>query len=261
MPGPDPLKRRNCRAVGTDDPAAPCTSKRGVDLNRNYGAYWGGNGASVSEDDDTYRGSGPWSEPETRAFHEFSQHLQITNLQSIHNVAALVLRPPGFKALGLAPDEDGLKTLGDAMAGSTGYASEYGYELYEVTGATEDWNYVAQGAIGYTIELGGEPGNQTPTFQGPYQTHVIDQYLGSAAAGTAGKGVREALLLAGEEAADPADHAIVAGTAPAGRVLRLHKDFTTATSRSCRATRPRGRCCGCTARSRRARARSARRTR
>src|SRR5439155_890807 len=43
----------------------------------------------------------------------------------------------------------------------------------------------------------------------------------------------EALLLAGEQAADPADHAIVAGSAPPGRVLRLQKDFTTPTSPVC----------------------------
>jgi hypothetical protein len=198
-----------------------------VDLNRNYGAYWGGNGASTTYFQDDYRGPGPWSEPETQAVHELSQGLQITNLQTIHNVAALVLRPPGFRALGLAPDEARLKLLGDAMGRATGYTSEYGYELYEVTGATEDWNYVAQGTFGYTIELGGNG------FQGPYQQNVVDQYTGSAAAGTGGLGTREALLLAGEQGADTADHAIVRGSAPPGRVLRLHKDFKTTTSPVC----------------------------
>ena len=232
--GSTPLKRRNCRAVGDDDPAAPCLNKRGVDMNRNYGAYWGGNGASTSLDSDTYRGPAPWSEPETQAIHEFSQRLQITNFQSIHNIAALVLRPPGFKALGLAPDEVKLKALGDAMGAATGYSSEYGYQLYEVTGATEDWNYVAQNAFGYTIELGG--GDGAPTFQGPYQTHVVDQYLGTGQ--YAGKGVREALLLAGEQAARAADHAIIEGIAPAGRTLRLRKDFATTTSPICQADQP-----------------------
>ena len=94
----------------------------------------------------------------------------------------------------------------------------YGSAPLEVTGVTEDWNYVSQGSFGYTIELGG--GSGTPTFQGPYQTHVVDQYLGSASAGTEGKGVREALLLAGEEAADPTDHE----TEPAqrGQATGLH---------------------------------------
>jgi Zinc carboxypeptidase len=221
-------KRKNCAVGRPNEESAPCAGRSGVDLNRNYGAYWGGNGASTLPDADDYRGPSPWSEPETAAVHEFSQRLQITNFQTIHNIAALVLRPPGFRAQGPAPDEARLKELGDAMGAATGYSSEYGYQLYEVTGATEDWNYVAQGAFGYTIELGGEDG-----FQGPYKTNVVDQYTGTPGTPQAGKGVREALLLAGEQAADPRDHAIIAGAAPPGRVLRVRKDFSTVTSPVC----------------------------
>src|SRR4051794_38439260 len=221
------MKRKNCEANSPAETDKPCQDRSGVDLNRNYGAYWGGNGASTSFFEDDYRGPSPWSEPETQAVHEFSQGLQITNLQTLHNVAALVLRPPGFRALGLAPDEARLKALGDLMGAATGYDSEYGYELYEVTGATEDWNYVSQGTFGYTIELGGDG------FHGAYQTDVVDQYLGKAGTPTAGKGAREALLLAAEQAADPADHSIVRGAAPPGRVLRLRKDFKTSTSPVC----------------------------
>ena len=221
------LKRKNCEADTPGEGPLPCQDRSGVDLNRNYGAFWGGDGASLDYVDDDYRGAGPWSEPETQAVHEFSQHLQITGLETLHNYAGLVLRPPGFAALGTAPDEARLKELGDAMGRVTGYTSEHGYELYDVTGATEDWNYTAQGTFGYTIELGGSD------FQDPYQRGVVDQYLGTPGTATAGLGVREALLLAGEQAADPADHAIVAGSAPPGRVLRLHKDFTTPTSPVC----------------------------
>ena len=213
--GTDPLQRKNAREV---------------DLNRNHGAYWGGNGASVSPASDTFRGPSPWSEPEAAAVHEFSQRLHITNVQSIHNIAAVVLRPPGFRALGLAPDEQRLKELGDRMGAVSGYASEYGYQLYEVTGAAEDWNYVAQNAFGYTIELGGGPSG---TFQGPYQTHVVQQYLGADLAPTGGDGVREALLLAGEQAADPRDHSVIEGSAPPGALLRLSRRFATTTSPIC----------------------------
>ena len=199
-----------------------------VDLNRNYGAYWGGNGASNDPASDIYRGPSPWSEPESAAVHEFSQGLHITNFQSIHNIASLVLRPPGFRALGLAPDEARLKELGDRMADATGYASEYGYELYEVTGATEDWNYVAQNSFGYTIELGG-----FGSFQGPYATNVVQQYLGRDMAKAGGDGVREALLMAGEQAGDVRDHSLFTGTATPGATIRLRRSFETATSPVC----------------------------
>jgi len=221
------LKRKNCAADTTAEQAEPCQDRAGVDINRNYGAYWGGAGASTTYTDDTYRGPGPWSEPESRAVHELSQGLQVTGLETLHDYAALVLRPPGFRALGLAPDEPALKQLGDAMAAAAGYDSEYGFQLYEVTGAAEDWNYLAQGTFGYTIELDGDG------FHGSFQKDVVDQYLGTPGTRTAGRGVREALLLGAGEAADPAQHAVIRGTAPAGRVLRLHKDFTTPTSPVC----------------------------
>ena len=216
LPGTDPLQRKNANEV---------------DLNRNYGAYWGGNGASTQPDNDTYRGPSPFSEPESQAVHEFSQKLHITNFQTIHNIAALVLRPPGFRAFGLAPDEDRLKLLGDKMGEATGYSSEYGYQLYEVTGATEDWNYVAQNSFGYTIELG--PSNAPGTFQGPYQTHVVAQYLGDDLSQGGEDGVREALLLAGEQAGDTQDHSVLEGSATPGATLRLTKTFKTSTSPIC----------------------------
>ena len=223
-------RRKNCASTRASEDGRPCTERSGVDLNRNYGAFWGGGGASTDPDADTYRGPAPWSEPESDAFHRLSQRLQITNLQSMHNYAALVLRPPGFREQGIAPDERRLKQLGDAIGRATGFASQYAYQLYEVTGAAEDWNYAAQGAFGYTIELGGSGG-----FQGPYQTHVVDQYLGVPFSPQAGKGMREGFLLAGEQAADPRDHAIIAGKAPPGRILRVRKDFKTTTSPICAA--------------------------
>src|SRR5436305_222153 len=76
------LKRKNCAADTPAEAHEPCRDRAGVDLNRNYGAGWGGPGASASYFDDDYRGSGPWSEPETRAVHELSQGLQITGLET-----------------------------------------------------------------------------------------------------------------------------------------------------------------------------------
>ena len=49
-----------------------------------------------------------------------------------------------------------MKALGDAMAAATGWTSELGYAtLGDITGATEDWNYFAQGTYGYTPEARG----------------------------------------------------------------------------------------------------------
>lgn len=220
---PAAYRRKNCH--GSNPPGSPCESQYGVDPNRNYGQGWGGAGASSDPSGQTYRGEGPWSEPETQAFWHMSQKRNITALITIHNVAALVLRPPGRHTDGFAPDEPRLKALGDAMADATGYTSQFGWQLYDTSGTTEDWNYAAQGALGYTIEMGPEGGQ----FHMPYQTGVVDEWTG-----TKGRsGMRGALLIGAEAAANPEHHAVIKGDAPAGRVLRLSKKFKTSTSKVC----------------------------
>ncbi|HEX2085943.1 MAG TPA: hypothetical protein VHF89_09690, partial [Solirubrobacteraceae bacterium] len=68
-------------------------------------------------------------------------------------------------------------------------------------------------------------------FHMPYETGVVDQWTGEYAGNE--EGLREALLLAAEAAANPADHAVLTGTAKSGTVLRLKKEFQTATGAIC----------------------------
>ncbi len=109
-----------------------------------------------------------------------------------------------------------------AMARATGWISNVGWIIGEITGATEDWNYFTQGAYGYTPEQRG------PNFHPNFETSVVKEYDGTGPG--ANGGVREALLHAGELAANPSFHSTLLGVAPAGRVLRLRKAFDTATS-------------------------------
>ena len=78
----------------------------------------------------------------------------MTTLITNHTFSGLVLRPPGLAAQGTPVDEPIYKALGDTMAAENGYASQYGYELYDTTGTTEDWSYYATGGLGYTFEIG-----------------------------------------------------------------------------------------------------------
>ncbi|HEV3000290.1 MAG TPA: M14 family metallopeptidase, partial [Solirubrobacteraceae bacterium] len=221
-------RRKNCKGP---DPEAPCDVNGGVDPNRNYGLGWGGRGASTMPNSQTYRGPGPFSEEETQNVHEFSQRHDVTALLTMHNFASLVLRPPGRHTDGLAPDEDALRALGDAMAADTGYTSQYGWQLYDTSGTTEDWNYGAAGTFGYTMELGPESGDGG-NFHISYDRGVVEQWVGPGE--LEGRGVRRALLRLVETAATREHHSTLVGRAPAGRVLRLHKDFKTATSPVCR---------------------------
>ena len=55
--------RRRC----IPNPSVPCELQHGVDPNRNYGKSWGGPGSGEDRTSQSYRGTGPWSEPETQA--------------------------------------------------------------------------------------------------------------------------------------------------------------------------------------------------
>lgn len=232
-------KRKNCRLVdGQDTPDGTCavagaTSPGGfgvgVDPNRNYGGFWGGPGASATFADPTYRGAGPFSEPETQNIRELVSTRQVTTLITNHTFSNLVLRPNGVHPttigpdglpVGDAPDEEALKALGERMTAQNGYRNQHGWELYDTTGTTEDWSYNATGGFGYTFEIGPDE------FHPPFPK-VVDEYLGAGQ--HAGKGNREAYLVALENAVDTATHSVIAGKAPAGATLRLRKDFATPT--------------------------------
>lgn len=239
--GQGSYRRKNCAhdPNGNAPAGAPCSLQAGVDLNRNYGAFWGGPGESSTWTNQTFRGPSPFSEPETQNVHEFTSRHQVMVMNSNHNYAGDVLYQPGFNGADepgfpkgtIPPYQPAMKALSDKIAAGAGYASFVSYKLYDVTGATEDWNYFAQGAFGYTTEVGY--GNFHPN----YQDAVIDQYLGTVAgpydvanSHAPSKGLRESMLITGEAALDPAQHSQITGTAPAGRVLRLTKDFKTSTS-------------------------------
>jgi hypothetical protein len=226
--GAGAYRRKNCRGVTPADQAIPCALRTtGVDLNRNYGAYWGGPGSSAAPADQTYRGTGPYSEPESQAFLALSQSVHPTVVISNHTFTdeGQWLRQPGFEADFFPEDANGpvtedepvLKSLGDRMAAASKWESNRSFFIGSITGATEDWNYFAQGSLGYTPEAKG------PNFHANYASMVVAEYLG--APGDPYDGVRGAFLLAGEDAADTSNHGVIAGEAPAGATLRIEKKF------------------------------------
>ena len=219
-------KRRNCRVKDGARPGeGECANRDnrtlGVDPNRNYGGFWGGPGASLDPGNDTYRGAGPFSEPETQNIQTLISTHQVATMITNHTFSNLVLRPPGIKNEGTTPDEAVYKALGDAMAAQNGYTSEHGYQLYDTTGTTEDWSYFATGGFGFTFEIG--PGEFHPPFE-----RAVAEYDGAGQ--YAGKGNRAAYFIAAEHTADASHHSVLTGSAPAGTVLRLHKEFMSSTS-------------------------------
>jgi hypothetical protein len=228
-------KRRNCRVLDFAMPAAgecglQANRNRGVDPNRNYGGFWGGGGASFDPSNDTYRGAGPFSEPESQNVRELVSSRQVTTLITNHTYSDLVLRPPGLKSQGSPPDEPIYKDLGDTMAAENGYTSQKSWELYDTTGTTEDWSYYATGGLGFTFEIGKAYEDQTLVgvgFHPAYPLGVVAEYYGKY---PTGGGNREAYFKALESTADTSRHAILEGTAQPGSRVRLHKEFESSTS-------------------------------
>jgi murein tripeptide amidase MpaA len=219
-------KRKNCRVVDGQVPKpgqceATANATRGVDVNRNYGGYWGGPGASLDPTDDTYRGAAPFSEPEAQNIRELVAGRQVMVALNLHTYGNLVLRPPSL-ANQAPPDEAQLKALGDAVAAPAGLTSERGYELYDTTGAMEDWSYWSTGGFAYTAELGSGATNDARgllAFHPPF-AEVASSY----------PGLRRAFLRALAWTADSAHHSVVSGRGPAGATVELSKAFETTTS-------------------------------
>jgi hypothetical protein len=100
-----------------------------------------------------------------------------------------------------------------------------------VTGAAEDWNYFNQFSFAFTTEIGYDG------YHAGYQDAVADAYLGTVE-GPLGRadgrapslGLRTAMLRAGAAAARRSSHALLRGTAPAGRTLRLTRTVSSPTS-------------------------------
>jgi hypothetical protein len=238
---PYEYQRKNCRVnnVNGDDPPQgncqqqPATGLEqfGVDPNRNYGGFWGGDGAAPDGGNppgdyaQDYRGNGPFSEPETQNIRALISSRQVTTLITNHTFSDLVLRPPGIQRQGPPVDEAIYKQLGDSFAAENGYSSEPSYQLYDTTGGTEDWSYYATGGLGFTFEIG------LTNFHPPY-ADTVAQYEGTTpeAKAIGGHGNREAYFKAEENTGNTARHSVLAGAAPSGAVLRLKKSFKTATS-------------------------------
>jgi hypothetical protein len=227
------MKRKNC-SISEDTPefyrGGACENNnagrlRGTDPNRNYGTYWGGGGASTFWGDDTFRGDGPFSEPETQNIQALHSERNITNLITNHTYSNLVLRPPGLASAQAPVEEPLYAALGEDLAEHNEYSNIQSFGLYDTTGATEDWTYWSAGSMGFTFEIGPDE------FHPPYETGVVAEYLGMEPAAGAGKGGnREAYYSMLAATADETYHSVLEGTAPAGWKVKVEKSFTSETS-------------------------------
>ncbi|MFS4458306.1 M14 family metallopeptidase [Bdellovibrio sp. HCB2-146] len=132
----------------------------GVDLNRNYGFGWGGQGASSNPNSDTFRGPMAFSEPETKAIKKYVEdHQNITILLSFHTFSQLILYPFGhvYDDIPVVRDRQVHEVMAKKMATWNGYTPEKSSDLYLAAGDTTDWSYGEHKIISFTFEL--DPGD------------------------------------------------------------------------------------------------------
>lgn len=132
----------------------------GVDLNRNWGYQWGGEGASTSPSSDTYRGPSAFSEPETQVMRDFvTAHANIVTHNDVHSYSQLLLWPWGYQSQ-TTPDQSTFNTIGQRMvqliAGVHGMTFTPGptyTTIYPASGVSTDWAYGARGILSFSFEL------------------------------------------------------------------------------------------------------------
>jgi hypothetical protein len=147
-PGGGGLWRKNRRPNGD--------GTFGVDINRNYGTGWsapnGGNSTITS--DETYRGTAPFSEPETQVLDAFVQSRHFVTTFSTHTYQDVLLRPWGWQ-LGDPPNVADYNALGSYFVQENGILhGSISNLLYIAAGNAVDHNHVVHGAIAFTAELG-----------------------------------------------------------------------------------------------------------
>lgn len=127
----------------------------GTDPNRNYGNNWGFDdfGSSPVTSSETYRGSGPFSEPENQNMRDFVNSRNFVIAVNFHSYSNLFLWAPGYQDF-YTSDEPLFQAIGDTVTSFNNYAAQPGWMLYNTNGDSDDWMYFDAGVLSFTPEVG-----------------------------------------------------------------------------------------------------------
>jgi len=127
----------------------------GVDLNRNYGYFWGNddNGSSPNPNSDVYRGPAPFSEPETRTMRDFILEHEFVFSQNYHTFSNLLIYPWAYNNQLADPS---LEIFGKLFTRENQYKIGTAIQTvgYNVNGNSDDWMFAIGGANAFTPEVG-----------------------------------------------------------------------------------------------------------
>jgi hypothetical protein len=150
----DRLWRKN---LHDNDGDGVITGADGVDPNRNFPTRWGydDEGSSSSPDSQTYRGTEPASEPETRALDGLMRRVGFEFFVNYHSAAELLLYGTGWQVATPTPDDAIYQAMAgdDANPAVPGYDPDISAELYTTNGETTEHAQEAYGTLGFTPEM------------------------------------------------------------------------------------------------------------
>ena len=149
--------RKNLR---DNDADGAITAFDGVDPNRNWPTKWrfDPEGASDDPSSETFRGTGPASEPEVRAYRSLMASLRAKFQIDYHTFGELILYPEGWQVETRATDDPIFEALAGRDEANTAikdHDPDLGAELYTTNGDLTDDALESFGTLAYTVELSG----------------------------------------------------------------------------------------------------------
>ena len=157
------LWRKNLRDNNNDGQIT--ADQDGVDPNRNFPTKWNYDEEGSSSDfpSETYRGTGPASEPETKALDGLLKRIDFEMQVNYHTAAQLLLYPFGFQVETYTADDPIYRALsgtdadsaikGNGPGAPNPYDPDVGAELYTTNGETTDHAHGKYGTLAWTPEL------------------------------------------------------------------------------------------------------------
>lgn len=140
----------------------------GVDLNRNYGMFWGydNDGSSPNSVSETYRGTAGFSEMETQMVRDFCNSHQFGIALNAHTYSNLLIYPYGHIPSYQTPDSTLFRSFAAEMTECSRFPAGTSDQTvgYITNGDSDDWMYAEQTSKNKIYALTPEAGNVNDGF-------------------------------------------------------------------------------------------------
>lgn len=142
----------------------------GVDLNRNYDYAWSPGDSDPNSE--TYKGSTPFSEPETQALRDLVLSHSFHYALSYHSGAEVILYPWSYDYTKTIDDAEYISIAQQLSSITAGTPYEQSSSLYFSYGTWDDWMYGMAHVKSLTCEIFNNATYQGVSLPGPYPNTV-----------------------------------------------------------------------------------------